>query len=115
MFKDFVQGEDRTISVTVTDSNDEPVTITRCIMTARTAVDATTIVFEKDTDVPAEGALTDAANGEAEFYIVPADTDTAEAGNLTIDIWAVASGKRYRVKKDFEVELEATPTKSSQF
>jgi hypothetical protein len=58
----------------------------------------TAYVFQKHTNVPAEGSLGDPTQGELLFYVVPADTDALEERQYLFDVKVTLSnGKTYTV------------------
>jgi hypothetical protein len=62
---------------------------------------AGTVVFAKSTADADEGAIADPETaGDMEFYILPEDTDSLDAGGYHYDAWIVtALGKRYQVRE----------------
>jgi hypothetical protein len=94
------RGNDRTVQITVKKSDATAYDLTGCTIKM--------YVKKKPTDLDAEaiitktGTLTDAANGVAEFYLVPADTnDATELKDNTpypVDFEVTtAAGKAYTV------------------
>lgn len=69
------RGNNRTVQITVKQSDETAYNLTGCTITM--------YVKKKVTDLDSEaiitksGTLTDASNGIAEFYLVPADTNDA--------------------------------------
>ena len=92
-------GNDKTYVVYVTNKNKIPVDIEggRAIFTFKKNKGGT-VLFTKDTDIPAEGEIGAGNKGQAYFYISPADTvglDTEE--EYVFDVTVTISGKLYTV------------------
>jgi hypothetical protein len=114
------RGDDRTLSVSVNDSDGDPVNLTsaKVWFTAKQRMrdlDADAVLFKRNTAAggsDAEITLTDAANGQAEVYIVPDDSDDIDAAHYTYDVQVtLSSGKTYTVvrgKIKFQESVTAT-------
>jgi hypothetical protein len=92
-------GRDRTYRVYVKDNELNNINMTdgTAIMTIKETKDGT-VVLQKSTANPSEGAVTDPTHGEVEFYVVPADTVSLEIRQYVFDVTVtVASGKTYTI------------------
>ena len=93
-------GEDKTITVYIRDSDLNPINMTgsTSILYVKDSVTSTPILIQKSTDVPSEGAIGAADEGEIFFFLVPADTVSLASTQLTwgVDV-TVANGKKYTV------------------
>ena len=76
---DLYSDNNRTIRVYVKDDDLNVIDLTNAsaLLTVKKTKD-TAVVFTKDTDVPAEGAIGAADEGEIFFYILPSDTVSLE-------------------------------------
>lgn len=91
-----VQGEDRTLALTVEDENGAAYNLTsrelRFAVRKKQAHQDNSVLISKSSSVPAEITITDAANGLAEIYIIPTDTEPANSvkpGNHVYDVWLI--------------------------
>jgi len=93
------RGENVTIEVTVTDSDGNPYSLSGATGWLTIKADAASAaLIELDTS-GAEGAITDAAGGVFEVYILPASLAALE-GAYVYDAWVQTSGDdRHRVVK----------------
>jgi hypothetical protein len=94
------KGSDRRLRVYVRDPNLGFVDLTggRVIFTVKYSKSEVAVVFKKDTAIPAEGQLGAAKEGEAFFYIVPADTLGLQILQYVYDVRVIlADGMTYTV------------------
>lgn len=109
---DVAQGETKTLELTVTNADGDPVNLTGATVyfTVKASRDGSALI-EKDSGTPAEAQITDAANGEAEIYLVASDTSSLDAGSYVYDVWVVLSGgARHQVidPSTFEITVPVT-------
>jgi len=98
--------DDRTLSLTINDSDDDPVDLTdaKLYFTVKTKMSDpdTSAIFQKKNAAAGGGdteiKVTDATGGAAEIYVVPADTEDVNPGNYMWDVQVIlANGKTYTV------------------
>jgi len=89
------RGDDLTIQATARDSSGAVVNLTGAVikMTVRTSPSAANIVFQKTSADPTQIAITGAATGQFEIYIVPANTSTRECKRYWYDVEITLSSK----------------------
>jgi hypothetical protein len=94
-------GENRTMVATVSDANGERVDLTGCVVHfgLKASLAAETYDIQKVSSDPAEVEIltqTGATLGQANVYLVPADTASLAAGKYFYDLWVVdALGNQY--------------------
>ena len=96
---DIFRGDNRTLEVTVLDTNGNPVDLTgaQIKFTARTKIDRKKVIEKSSTD-PAQITITDAANGKYEIYLIPSDTYSLKPGKYVFDSQVtLSSGQVYTV------------------
>jgi len=97
------RGDDKTVRITVKDGSGALVNITGAHIKFTAATSPTSIAKDSDNGA-SEVDWTDPTNGEAEIYLVPADTAGAtpkEIGSYLFDIEITLSGKTYTLSKGF--------------
>ncbi len=109
-----VKGSSRTLPLQVTD----PVTGAAVNLTSSTIyftvkrkLSDTIPLIQKTTTLSSEIALTLPREGEAEIYLLPADTGRLDAGSYLFDVWVIlADGTRHPVipPSSFEVQPSVT-------
>lgn len=84
-----VQGENKSLRLSVTDKNDIVVDLTgsTLTLTVKSKVGETTNLIQKISTDIAEIKITDAVNGIAEIYFVPVDTQTLDPLDYVYDLW----------------------------
>ena len=102
IFKSFsmYSGSDKTYKCVVKDRALNPVNVYGAIgvMSLKRLSTDVAFVFQKNTNVPAEGCIGDPTQGELLFYIVPSNTNTLEARQYAFDVKVTLSnGKKYTV------------------
>ena len=110
------QGASRTLALTVLDAGGDAVDLTgaTAYMTVKKLLsDSTALVRKASTDVAQASIVTPRA-GKVEFYLVPADTKTLDAGRYVFDMWVqLASGSRYAVVTTSTFEVRGAVTRLS--
>ncbi len=99
------QGEDKTLELVVTGSDDAAIDITGASLffsVKRQYDDADAdAVIAKSTAAASDLNITGAASGQAEIYLVPADTAASVLGAATyfrdLWIWQLSSSKWYNI------------------
>lgn len=88
------RGDDRTFKVIVKDEDDAVINITGAAIrfSVKEKISDVAYEIEKSRAVGAEIAITDAANGEYEIFLVPADTQDMDVGSYEYDSELTTSG-----------------------
>lgn len=97
---DIYANNNRTIRLFVKDDDLNVIDLTAAtaVLTVKRTKDATAVTFSKTTATPAQGAIGAADEGEAFFYILPADTASLTIGQYVFDVKVtLSSGKKYTV------------------
>lgn len=106
------RGDSRTFKVTVKDENGNAVDITGASIkfSVKERIGDASYVFQKTSAQSSEITITDAANGEYEVYIVPANTQNLDIVSYQYDSeLIVATGEVYTiVRGEFTVLAEIT-------
>ncbi len=115
-------GDDRTISLSVNKSNVSPQSVAgaKIWLTAKSDVavaDSGALLQKRNTAAggsDSEILVTDAANGQIQIFLVPADTESAAAAIYAYDVQVVlSSGKKHTiVRSRLVIEEDVTKTVS---
>jgi len=95
---EITNGEDKTINIAVEDESGVPVDITngKLIFTVKDNTEESLIQIQKTTDTPGEIDFVDAANGLADLFLIPADTENIRHGDYAFDLWLEEVGGERR-------------------
>ena len=121
----FIRGTSNTLRLTIRDpevmntSEEDPFTGSRLILTGvqiyfsvkKYLTDRSPLI-QKTTALASEIAITAERAGEAEIYLLPADTVHLDLGNYTYDIWVVLpNGKKHCVVFPSTLEITGSVTR----
>jgi hypothetical protein len=110
-----VKGTTKTLELTVTDLDDDPIDITgaRVLFTVKEDFEDEFPLIQKTTDVVAEAVITKPQAGIAEFFLTPSDTQNLETEfDYIYDVWVVqASGDRFAVIPPSVFKLQDSVTR----
>jgi hypothetical protein len=101
---DIFKDNDRQMRIYVRDPDLNVVDLTgaTCILSVKETKSSTTYAFQLSTDVPAEGMIGAADEGEAFFFIVPATTADLSPCQYIYDVTVIAAdGKQYTVVEGY--------------
>ena len=101
-------GSNRTLRVFVKtpDLNIVDLTGALGVMTVKTDKDAAVALIAKHTNVPAEGQIGAANQGEMFFYLVPADTSSLDIRQYVFDVRVTLSGGKTYTVLDGTIDLQ---------
>lgn len=100
--KTMFRGDDITFEITVKDVNSVAVDITggTMVFSAKENANETTALITKTSATASEITFTDATNGVAQIYLVPADTRDLKAQDYLYDVqFTQASGTKHTLLK----------------
>jgi hypothetical protein len=108
-----VRGTSKVLQATITkpDGSYYDITGGRLIFTVKCSVFDDLPTIQKQTTIPAQGAITLPRQGIAEFYFQPSDTQGLAARDYIFDVWLItASGERFCVVQQSTFVVQAGVT-----
>lgn len=108
-----IRGSSKTLALKVTNPDGSDYNLTGCklVLTVKPTTYEDLPLVQKVSTVPAQSVITSPRTGDAEFYLVPADTQGLSPKKYIFDVWLVtATGERFVVIPPSTFDVQAGVT-----